>query len=115
MAPSRIPGVQTLRNRQSSLVGSVSLPLWGEAAPYRVASSGFFQGSGARGGMNRRGPVSAPYRMPLNEWMPSWTAPRTLPCTVVASVERVLSALQATEERLTIEAAPRTASRRDTV
>ena len=31
-----------------------------EAAPYWVASSGFFQGSGARGAMNRRGAVSAP-------------------------------------------------------
>ena len=80
--PAPVPGVQTLRRRQSSLIGPLPVSVspisgticrtgCGERGPKSMASRTPDQGCGFAGGMKRPGPaVEAPYGTPLNAFTP---------------------------------------------
>ena len=87
------PGVQRLRLRQSSPIGSRRFSgahsgtstesISGDRRPVSNASRTPVHGCIFTGGRNRRAPaVDEPYGTPLNAWIFSMTRPRTLPAVV---------------------------------
>ena len=93
MPPRAALGVQTLRCRQSSLIGSVPVSgchsgtnvasTCGERGPNAKASRTPVHGVTLSGGRKRRAPaVDAPYGTALNVCTPSTSSPRTRPAVV---------------------------------